>query len=286
MHNMKKTIILIAYTALAWGPASATGLMTGKPTKLSIPTEAYHPVLSPDGRTILFSSQDHQGLNAFDIESGTVTLIDKGVSAGFHPVFSPDGKKVLYRTATTIDGLLNRDVRSFDLVTGRHDRLQAPNRDMINLKSIMPADYVNADYDHITLSINGRITELDPLPDAHSYLWASLSPDRDRIMFTEPFSGVYVCDLDGGNPRRIISKGDFPSWAGNDWAIAVVSHDDGYVILDSGLIAINISTGEQLRLTAEDVLVSEADASASGQVVYTTLGGEIYMLKLSTLQLP
>ncbi len=37
-----------------------------------------------------------------------------------------------------------------------------------------------------------------------------------------------------------------------------------------------------VSLTGEDILVSEATASADGTVIYTDIVGEMYMIKLNT----
>ncbi len=266
-------------SALAVGALVAAA---STPQPLALEAGAHHPVLSPDGTTLLYSSVDHNGLKALNLTSGDVTVIDEGASAGFNPVFSCDGSKVFYRTASVVDGLMYRDIRSFDFNNGAGRQLAAPSRDRANLASLGGAStYAFADYRTIDVTVNGKSASLSPLPDAHSYLWASLSPDASRLAFTEPFSGVYVSNVDGTEARRVLDKGDFASWAGESTLIAVVSHDDGYVILDSHLVAVDVNTGAVTTLTDDNMLVGEATASASGLVVFSDLNGNMYMLNLN-----
>lgn len=276
---MKTILLTIAFGALA---LSAGALTVGESVRLDIEKGSHHPVLAPDGKTLLFSTINHEGLKAYDMATAAITVIDDSRGAGFDPVFSADGSEVYYRTAVTVDGLLNRDVRSFSLREGKARKLRKADRSDVNLAGLAGSDFVCADYRTITVSRKGKESHISPLADAHSYLWASMSPDGSRMIFTEPFKGVFVSGLDGSDVRRVAAKGDFSAWAGNDWIITVVSHDDGYVITDARLYAVNVNDGTMVSLTDEDTLVSEATAASDGTVIYTDIAGDMYMIKLNT----
>lgn len=273
MRYKKLTICVVALCA-------SLGAFAGEPQRLAVEEGAHHPLLSPDGSVLLYSSVDHTGLKALDMTTGEVIVIDEDASAGFAPVFSQDGSTVYYRTATMVDGLLYRDVRSYDFRTAATAQLQQPSRKSVNLYRQGNATYAYAEYKYIIVSLNGEETQISPLPEAHSYLWASLSPQGDRLAFDEPFSGVYVAKSDGSEAQKVLPKGDFVSWAGEQTLIAVVSHDDGYVILDSTIVAIDIASGEVTALTDENMLVSEATACPSGLVVFSDINGNMYTLQL------
>ena len=66
-------------------------LMAAEPVKLNLEAGSHHPVISPDGQTVLYSTVDHSGLKAYNIATGDVILIDEATLAGFSPVFSADG---------------------------------------------------------------------------------------------------------------------------------------------------------------------------------------------------
>lgn len=270
-YLMWALIPLMSGTAMAAAPVEA----------IDVPAGSHHPVLSPDGSTLLFSTQDHQGLKSIDLASGRITTIDGDAAAGFSPVFSLDGKTVFYRTAVRVDGLTNRDVRSYSFVSGKGERLQAPSRNDVDLHGLGGGDYAFADYKEIKVVNKGMNKAVKPLADAHSYLWASLSPDGGSLLFTEPFKGVYVSTPDGSGARKLIDKGDYASWAGGNWIVAVVSHDDGYVVTDSKLVAVNVADGTTVTLTPDSVLVGEATASSNGTVVYTDLEGRMFKLILT-----
>ncbi|MGN0224145.1 MAG: TolB family protein [Muribaculaceae bacterium] len=273
--NLRK-LLTVSAAALALGAWAAA------PIPLSVEAGAHHPVLSPDGATVLYSTVDHQGLKALDRSTGRVTVIDEAASAGFAPVFSTDGRTVIYRTATTVDGLLYRDVRSFSLTDERHSQLAQPSRNTLDLNTFAnKPTYAVATYRTIRVVRNGAAQELSPLADAHSYLWASLSPDGQQLAFVEPFSGVYVANADGTDARCVLPKGDYVSWAGEHTLVAVVSHDDGYVVTDSRLVSVNIATGITTDLTDASMMVGEASAAPCGVVVFSDLNGQMYILNLN-----
>ncbi len=275
---MKTPILLLAGT-LALGMAAMPPA-----TRIEMPAGAHHPVLSPNGTALLFSTDTHTGLNILDLSTGNIRQIDPSAGVGFQPVFSLDGSTVYYRSAEVRDGLMMRDVRSCRTEENAQPAILADySREKVDLHSLAGGDYALADYRTIKVTHNGVATVVDPLADSHSYLWASLSPDGSRLLFTEPFKGVYVANADGTEPRRILAKGDFASWAGNNRIVAVVTHDDGYVVLDSKLVLVNIATGITTELTADDVKVGETTASAAGKVVYTDLAGNMYMIDLNEL---
>lgn len=252
-------------------------------TALQLPQGAHHPVLSPDGATLLFSADNHCGLKALDLVDGKISIIDSDAAAGFQPVFSTDGNTVYYRTAETRDGLLYRDLRSYSFVNGKSKRLAAPTRKDIDIASMAHDDFAVADYREIRVRRGATENRISPLADSHSYLWASLSADGSKVLFTEPFKGVYISNADGSEPKRLLAKGDFASWAGDNTIIAVVTHDDGYVVTDSKLVAVDISTGSVTVLTPDDMLVGEASAALDGTVVFSDIEGNMFIFNTNDL---
>lgn len=270
---------LVSVMAACGFSASALVPSYTTPQRIDISGEVYHPVLSPDGSTLLFSSVDHTGLNSFDMATGKVSVIDKSAAAGFEPTFSRDGSKIYYRTAVKVNGLMNRDVRCYDVNASKVTEMAKPNRSSLALKSIDRDTYAATDFDHIDVSINGKITSLDPVADAHTYQWASISPDGSKLLFSEPFKGVFVCNLDGTDAKSVLPKGDYPCWIDDNTVAAVVSHDDGYVILDSAVVLVDLASGETATATTPDYLVGEMTAStANRSIIFTTVEGELYQI--------
>lgn len=260
----------LSFGAYAASPARA----------LMLPEGAHHPVISPDGTRLLFSTDVHTGLRSLDLTTGIVSVIDDAAAAGFQPVFSADGSTVFYRTAKIDDGLMYCDVRSFTFDKKEMRKLAAYSRNSENLSALTGKNYAYSDYKTIKVCIDGVIKDLNPIADSHSYLWSSLSADGRHILFTEPFKGVFVADINGTNQKKILDKGSFASWAGDDTIIAVISHDDGYVVTDSRLVAVNVTTGKITDLTSSDIIVGEATASFDGKVVFTDIKGKMFIINL------
>lgn len=277
---MKLTKSILTMSLLACGATASAALPAySEPQRINVPTEVYHPVLSPDGSVLLFSTVDHSGLKSLDLKSGEITMIDASAAAGFDPVFSSDGSKIYYRTATMIDGLLNRDVRCYDMSTTKAVELMKPNRKSHTLRAIGSQTYVSADFDRIVVSVGGKTAEIDPVADAHCYQWPSISPDGTKILFSEPFKGVFVCNIDGTGAKAVLPKGDYPSWIDDNTIAAVVSHDDGYIVLDSAVVLVDLVSGDSVNATPADVIVGELTSSpVSGSVIYTTVNGELYQI--------
>lgn len=275
---MKLTKSILTMSLIACGAVANAAIPAGfsEPQRISVPTEVYHPVFSPDGSMLLFSTVDHTGLKSLDLKSEKITMIDPAAAAGFDPVFSADGSKVYYRTAMMVDGLLNRDVRCYDMATAKAVEVSKPDRKEHDLEALSRQATANHSAE---MSIADKVAALNPIADAHCYQWPSVSPDGTKLLFTEPFQGVFVCNIDGTGAKAILTKGDYPSWVDDNTVAAVVSHDDGYIVLDSAVVMVDLKTGESVNVTSPDVIVGELAASpATGSVVYTTAEGELYII--------
>lgn len=281
---MKLNRIILSLAAAAISMAAVAADIDCSPAReLDIDRQAFHPSLSPDGSLLLFSTTDHTGLFAYDMETGKTVIFDESTAAGFAPVFSAGGDKVYYQTATMVDGLLNRDVRVVTVRSGEVKQLEKPSRKSVELRAIEGDTFVSSAVYHINLVQNGTATELRPVADGHSYLWPSLSPDGKHILFNEPFQGLFICNTDGTGLRRLADKGDFPCWLSDDTVVAVSTADDGYNILSSQLNLIDVNTGETTPLTGDDVKVAELTASSlTGDLVYSTLEGKMFLMNVKT----
>jgi len=278
---MIKSLLLIAVMGVT--ASAMAGISVSQPVKIDIPAGAAHPILSPDGSKMLFTTADHTGLSILDMTTGVSREIADDPAAGFNPAFSADSRSVVFRTADVRDGLTVRDARKFSLTDGSTSVIQDFNRSTVAPQDMVGDEsYAIADYKVIKIINNGKESSVTPLADGYSYLWASLSPDGSKLLFTEPFMGVFIADADGSNPVKIAAKGDYPAWVDNNTVAYVLSHDDGYVILDSTLMVYDVKSGSASAATAGDMIVGEASAAA-GKVVFSTLDGCVYSISVSNL---
>ena len=279
--KINNLILALSLAAVPVVASAVTEVELTRAKELTIDRQAFHPTISPDGATLLYSSTDHTGLISYDLATGRSFTLDESAAAGFAPVFSQKGDKVYYQTASLVDGLLNRDVRVVALNSGKVTQLSKPSRRSVELRSFGGDTFVCSTVYSIKVVRDGVETEIKPVADGHSYLWPSLSPDGKHILFNEPFQGLFICDIDGGNLRKIAPKGDFPCWVADDAVVAVTTSDDGYNILSSQLQLFNLESGETLSLTADDVKVAELTASPfTGDLVFSTLEGRMFLMNV------
>ncbi len=277
---MKLSQILVSAAIMALGTTAMAAVPSyNAAQKVNLPHGSHHPVLSPDGTVLLYSTLDHTGLKSLDMVSGEVTTIDETMAAGFRPVFSLDGKKIFYTTASRVNKMMMTDARSYDMTSRKVSELAKPSRQRVKLMSIDRSTYAVDDFEHIDVCVNGKKNEISPIADAHTYEWASLSPDGTKLLFSEPFSGIYVSNLDGSNTRKVAKQGAYPCWVDDDNFVFVDAKNDGYSVIEAKAVLVNIVDGSIADLTGADVIVEEVTASfKTGAIVYSTLEGEFYML--------
>lgn len=273
-----KSLILLAALGVC-ASVSAANLSVVSTEKLNI--EGYYPVLSPDGSTVLFTSVDHDGLKSLDLSSNEIVVIDEAPGTGFDPAFSADGNEIIYRSIVKEDGLLRRDVKSYNLLTGETLQLQKPSRGNVNTRAFAGKTfaYGSATKQAIEVSLDGVTREINPIKSGYRYLWASVSPANSKLLFMEIYSGLFVSELDGSKAKYLTSRAEFPCWAGNNHVIALYTEDDGYVVTKSKVIAIDITTGEIQDLTDGASIVNGVTATAD-KVVFTTEAGEMYIMNI------
>ncbi|MBQ9077504.1 MAG: PD40 domain-containing protein [Muribaculaceae bacterium] len=275
-----KSLFILA--VLGFGMSlSASELTVVSTEKLDVGGTAFHPVLSPDGNTLLFSSEEHKGLKSLNLVTKEVSVIDENAGAGFTPVFSADGKEVVYRTVSYQGKLLYRDVRKYNIETSKVVQLAKPCREVVNTQAIVGDTYAvgHASRQFIDVTIKGKTNEVNPLPDGHLYVWSALSPSNDKLLFFEMNSGLFVSNADGSGAKKLDVRADYPCWAGDDYIVALSTKDDGYVITSAKIVAIDIATGKVIELTGDDVL-AEGVTATKDKIAYTTESGEMYIMNI------
>lgn len=300
MNKKIAILLLLAFVAM---PSFAKGLKIERhyklmPEKIS---DAYHPVISSDGSKLLFTSDDYMGLKMLDLENGNIVGISDEIGSGDSPVFSDSNSNIYYKTNVTANRLRVRNVERYNIKAGKSEKIINGVRDDISLidqkgntviksgaKTIGNKSngsvYAYSGLKYIAVNIDGVEKTINPVADAHSYLWVSVSPDNKKILFVEPFKGIFTCDLNGENLKNY-GRGSTPVWFGNDFIITARMKDDGYVITSSQLYAINAETMSSIALTSIEDNAIEATASyETGKVVYTTEKGELFAIELNVVE--
>ena len=269
---MKKCAILVSLGLLLPLMSANAVKLTVKNSQIIDIGEAYHPILSDNGEKLLYTSDNYRGLHVLDLESKNSSEISTSEGAGYSPVINADGSKVYYRNMQLDGRLRKKNVMMYDYISrssvevlpmGRSDvKLMQTGGEIsvLNNEKIIRANgadnsslvYAYSMHDRIVVQNGNILKELNPLPSDSRYLWVKLSPDHEKILFVEPFNGMFVCDIDGGNVKKIADDGSTPSWYGDNIVIFTRSEDDGYHVTASQIVAVDINSGEESQLTAPE----------------------------------
>ncbi len=302
---MKKCVILASLgLLLPLMPASAAKLTVKSSQVLDI-GEAYHPVLSENGEKLLYTSDNYRGLHVLDMGSMNTSEISSSEGAGYSPVINHDGSKIYYRNMQLDGHLRKKNVMMFDSSKGGSVELLPMGRSNVKLmhaageiavlsgEKVISAEVGNKEtstyaysmHDKIIVQTGDVLNELTPLAEGSRYLWVNLSPDHEKILFVEPFDGLFVCDVDGSNVKKIADEGSSPSWYGDNIVIFIMSQDDGYHVTASQIMAVDINSGEESQLTSPESMAEDASGSiTSGKIVYSDTNGILRLMEISIVE--
>lgn len=265
---------------------------------------AFYPVLSEDGTKLLYSTEGYNGLYLYDFETKEEKNISSVQNSGYDPVFSNDNSKVFFRNTSYERGRRFDALESYDLRTGRQARMIKPQRNLRTARSyhngaIVQANnrlykttfgrtkaaipvYVSSENLKIYVYSNGKRTELKPIEGENiNYIWASLSPDNSKILFTAVGKGTFVCDLKG----KVIAKLGYlnaPVWYNDEMVVGMQDKDDGHVITSSSVILISLDGKVKKQISSDEHIAMYPSASSkAGKILYNTMDGKLVVSELT-----
>ena len=269
--------------------------------KVNLPEQASVAAISPQGDYLLLTSATNQGLTKLDLTSGQTTTLSTAASAGHNVKISPDGQTVVFREGSfNSKHLRMSSLKSVNLSTGASQVLVKPTRDLqgyavdatsvgavnkgkFSKKAIGTAKAQNLpvlsiDKGRLMITVNGKTRDISPNGTQFSYMWASLSPDGTKVLYYQAAHGAYVCDLDGGNVRKV-GKMRAPVWYDDNTIVGMMDLDDGEFIYASTIVAATLDGTTQV-LTGDETVAMYPHATA-GKIVFSTPAGEAYMINVT-----
>ncbi|MBR4829171.1 MAG: hypothetical protein IKZ92_05145 [Muribaculaceae bacterium] len=269
--------------------------------KVNLPEQASVAAISPQGDYLLLTSATNQGLTKLDLTSGQTTTLSTAASAGHNVKISPDGQTVVFREGSfNSKHLRMSSLKSVNLSTGASQVLVKPTRDLqgyavdatsvgavnkgkFSKKAIGTAKAQNLpvlsiDKGRLMITVNGKTRQLSPNGTQFSYMWASLSPDGTKVLYYQAAHGAYVCDLDGGNVRKV-GKMRAPVWYDDNTIVGMMDLDDGEFIYASTIVAATLDGTTQV-LTGDETVAMYPHAT-DGKIVFSTPAGEAYMINVT-----
>ena len=306
-----KKVLLMVLAALTVTTMTAQHFKVVKTQRFNAGSAMYHPVFTPDGKSLLVSSEDYNGLSLFNMDTKRLTSLTKMPGAGWLPEVSADGKTVVCKELHLADNKVS--LYSIDLTTKASTVLASRVEHVNNVKILdnkvvfaplgsgiktkqFTTRKVDASAENVYVACeelkvvvyrNGVRHELklNTVPgDEDYYCWVSLSPDKKRVAFSGK-RGTYTCKLDGSD-LKYLGRFFAPVWCGNDY---IVGHntksDDGYVISRGEIVAVPALGGSMQQLTTSNSeLKMFPSANAEGnRVAFHTGDGKIYVMTLEKL---
>lgn len=304
---MKKYIFLVLFVSgVVFG--QNVQVISNEPVTKIEQGKFFYPQVSPTGESIIFSSENYDGIWQYTIANGKIEKIIDSPGAGYEPKFTSDGSQIIYRKNKYIHNLKYSSIHKFDLLTKADEILQTKARNVtpplerpkeavafvvdksLVIKNIpnklQKTDFSNErivtiENTQMIVYQNGKRNIYTPLEDG-SYLWPSVSPDGTKLLFTVAGVGTFVTDFDG-NIISEIGYAHYPKWSKDGkWIVYMEDYDDGYKVTSSELHVVSVDGTIDVELT-DTPNINEMYPSWSpvaNEIVYNTTDGVIYKLKL------
>ncbi len=301
-----KKVILFLFLALTVNFAGNIKVIEKQKLTDLTEGEFFFPKFSPDGKSVFFTSANYSGIWQLDYTSKILRRIVEHNGAGYKFSFSEDGKKLFFRTTElknrkrfhklveynltdNTEALLEDDARNLtpplfvngsEVIYAKDKNVKILRRNLSKSNALKtPVAYIeNRD---LVLILNGTKKVLNPLGKG-IYLWPSVSPDGEKILFTLGGKGTFISDLEG-NILAKFGYANYPKWSPDgNWILYMRDKDNGYNYTESDLYVSDKDGRETFKLTdTKNEIEMYGEWSPDGkEIVYHTVKGEIYLLKL------
>ncbi|NCQ18088.1 MAG: hypothetical protein COZ80_11945 [Ignavibacteria bacterium CG_4_8_14_3_um_filter_37_9] len=279
--------------------------------EISIPEAGEHffPRFASGDSLIYFTRSYYKGILSFNLFSKDLKNITAEPGSGFEYQFTDDGSKIFYRTDTYQNGKKYSDIKTIDLRTNKIEFIENGKRNLSTPKILKSGDCIfkqDADItvnnklkktmqlniipqdtllfysdNNLILLINGLKKTFNPLGDG-SYLWSSLSPNKEKILFTFMGKGTYVTDLDG-NVVLELGYANAPKWSSDGkWIAYMEDKDDGVQVISSEIFLLSVDGKEKIQLTESKEIHEQFPEWSPNMksIVCHTSDGKIILLSL------
>jgi len=292
---MKRKLVFILFCSGIFMNLAAQGIEVKKTQLIKeAGTEAYYPKFTPDGKTILLTSENQAGLKLFNLETKKVEQLTTANGAGVNPVVSDDSKTVCFRKIDfSVDPFGLVSFHACNMETKQTQQLTAPMADLAPTKtlSLMKAKaaikspviaYTSEDL-QIALEKDGKKAILTPNGADERYIWVQLSPDQTKIVYTVSTVGeTFICDL-SGKVLANLGKLNAPQWLNNDYVVGMNDSDDGHVVTQSNIIGVsaNGKVKQELTRLGDKIAMFPAVSPDGSKIAFNTLRGELYIMEVT-----
>ena len=242
---------------------------------------AYYPVLNSTGDRLLFSTENG-ALKLHDFTDGVTTMVTSDYVAGRDACFGQDGKVYFVTQSLGEDHLVYRTGRCYDAATRKADVVTPTRHGAMRATPAQQGDAAWTEGSRVHVTVGGEERVFSPVDSWAGYLWASLSPDGKRVAFFAAGKGIVVIDL-RGQVVAMLGNYEMPCWYDNDYIVAQNAKDDGHQYTSSQLLLLKADGTWQAELT-KPVSMSMQPTCGGGRIVYTTIDGLLYEMRINIYQ--
>ena len=267
---LSKLIILIGCLLVAL-PGSSQDINVRRIRKLPIDHKAYFPSFGTHKRQVVLTQANYRGISLYNTFWRWETVISEEPGAGKEVAF-PGKNEVLYRERTPAGEDADYTYKTYDLKDKEYAEVEKPPSAPLE---------VRVDRKQLQLVKHGEVVrKMDPVGD-HYYIWASLSPDGRRLLFTAAGKGTYVTDLDGNVVANLGMLND-PGWMNEEWVLGMEDQDDGERVLSSNVVARHVPSETRVNLTRDfDGIALYPESSPEAErIVFHNPQGEIFIANI------
>jgi len=268
---------------------------------------AYHPLFAPDGNNIYYSTENYIGLWRYNTENKISEKLNDHSGAGFSPVFTDNGNSIVYRKEEFKNRRKYSSIVSFNLNKKTETVLEEQNRYLTRPVKSTAGDIVykkknkfyvyDSKLKNKTNSFSGKLIDLknsnlvvyennNPITlnfsNENQYLWASLSPNQSKILFTKAGIGTYISDLQG-NILVKLGYANAPVWSPDgNWIAYMVDKDDGHQITSSDIYVISQDGSQkyQITKTENEIEMYPHWSPDDSRLIFHTISGKIKIAHL------
>lgn len=300
MRNFTLSLLASMLSIVTWAQVLKVESVEKLPVPRSSAT-AQVAAISQAGDYLLLCSQAQEGLVKWDLSRDTGNMLTTARGAGFNTQISDDGDIVAFQEVTMgQDRLLLRSVHAIDINTGIKQMIAAPSRELQGFEldkgsittvvdnkisshplseshNATPRPVVSNSNLKLMLTINGSTRQFTPNGEQYTYIWASVSPNAERVLYYVSELGCYSCRLDGSD---MIKLGDLraPQWLDDNTVVGMRDRDNGITFTESKIIAMTLDGTEQ-ELTSDDYIALYPHVARNAQkIAFSTLDGDIYII--------
>ncbi|MGL4332173.1 MAG: hypothetical protein ACRCSR_05175 [Bacteroidales bacterium] len=293
-------VIIFSLNAVLLGATLLQAQSVKVTNKSELKLSGAYPVLSQQGDALLISSSNYKGLNYYDLKSNSHFIVTEDQGAGYNPIIN--NGQVLFQSNQFENGRKFNAIKAFDIQNRVTSEILPYSRESRQLSSFDGKVQLTSDSKpmkairNFTVSQRSVITkdgkiilingneqkELNPVKEARNgYLWVSLSPKGDKILFTAAGLNTYIMDLNG----KIVSdlgRVEAPEWYNENWIVGMLTKDDGHTITASDIRMVSSDGKEVIRISdTTEIAMYPSAAGQAGKVAYATADGKVFVLDLT-----